>query len=83
MKQSRIDSVMESLTNIVIGTAIYTVVNHNLLAWFLGIPISVGSSLWISAMFTVISFARQYVIRRLFDGRTVWQAIKARWSGEQ
>lgn len=76
MKQSRIDSVMESLTNIVIGTAIYTVVNHTLLAWVLGIPISVGTSLWISAMFTVISFARSYAIRRIFNGRTVWQAIR-------
>lgn len=79
VKQSRIDSIMESVVNIIIGTAIYTVVNHTLLAWVLGIPISVGTSLWISVLFTVISFARSYAIRRIFNGRSVWQAISARW----
>lgn len=74
--QSRIDSVMEAVTNIVIGTVIYTVVNYTLLSAYLGIPISVGSSLGISAMFTVVSIARQYVIRRAFNGRSVWQAMR-------
>lgn len=79
MKQSRIDSVMESLVNILIGTVIYTVVNHTLLAWVLGITISVGKSLWISLLFTAISLARSYAIRRAFNGRSIWQAISARW----
>lgn len=76
MKQSRIDSLMESVVNIIIGTVIYTIVNHTLLAWILGIPISVGTSLWISAMFTVVLIVRSYVIRRLFNGRSVWAAIR-------
>jgi hypothetical protein len=79
VKQSRVDSIMESLVNILIGTAIYTLVNHTLLAWVLGIPISVGTSLWISVLFTVISFARSYAIRRIFNGRGVWQAVSERW----
>lgn len=82
MKQSRIDSIMESLVNILIGTAIYTVVNHTLLAWVLGIPISVGKSLWISLLFTAISLVRSYAIRRAFNGRSVWQAIRQAWRGE-
>ena len=80
MRQSKIDSFMEAVTNIVIGTVINTVVNYTLLAAYLGIPISVGTSLGISAMFTVVSIARQYAIRRAFNGRTVWQSIRARFS---
>jgi hypothetical protein len=29
-----------------------------------------------TAIFTVTSIIRQYAIRRLFNGRSVWQAIK-------
>ena len=76
MNQSRIDSLMESVVNIIIGTAIYTAVNYTLLSWMLGIPISVGSSLSISALFTVVSLVRSYVIRRAFNGRSVWAAIR-------
>jgi hypothetical protein len=76
MTQSRIDSVMEAVTNVVIGTVIYTAVNYTLLAWMLGIPISVGKSLSISALFTVVSIARSYFIRRAFNGRSVWETIR-------
>lgn len=82
MRQSRTDSLMEAVTNILIGTAIYTVVNHTLLALLLGIPIGVGMSLTISALFTVISIARSYAIRRLFNGRSVWAAFKARFNAK-
>lgn len=67
---------MEAVTNIVIGTVIYTAVNHTLLSWMLGIPISVGKSLGISALFTVVSIARSYSIRRVFNGRSVWATIR-------
>ena len=72
---------MEALVNIVVGTAIYTIVNYTLLSWMLGIPISVSKSLSISALFTVVSIARSYAIRRAFNGQTVWEAITGRVHG--
>ena len=79
MKQSRIDSAIEASLNILVGTVIYVIVNYTLLSWMLGIHISVATSLWISIMFTIISLIRSYVIRRLCDGKSIWEAIKARF----
>lgn len=81
MTQSKADSFMEAVINVVIGTIIYTVVNYTILASFLGIPISVGQSLAISGIFTVVSVARSYIIRRLFNGKSVWESIK-QWHKE-
>lgn len=74
--QSRMDSVMESVTNVVVGSAIYTVVNYFLLSLILGIPISPAKSLFISLVFTAVSLVRSYVIRRAFNGRSIWAAIR-------
>lgn len=73
--QSRIDSLAESLTNTAIGFAI-SLVTWIVVARMYGIPMSAGTSLSITAIFTIVSIARQYVLRRLFDGRSPWQAIK-------
>jgi len=74
--QSRIDSFAEALTNTAIGFLV-SLVTWIVVARMYGIPMSASTSLSITAIFTVVSVARQYVLRRLFDGRSPWQAIKA------
>lgn len=74
--QSRMDSLMETLTNIVIGLAVSTVANHFILPAVLGVNVTAAANVAIASAFTAISLVRQYVLRRLFNGRTVWSAVK-------
>lgn len=76
MNQSRIDSLMESLTNIAIGLVISTAANHVVLPAVLGVQMSVGQNVVIAVIFTVISLVRSYAIRRAFNGKSVWRAIR-------
>lgn len=73
--QSRIDSLAESLTNTAIGFAI-SLVTWIILSRAYGIPMSWSVNVQITLWFTVVSIARQYVLRRVFDGRSPWQSLK-------
>jgi hypothetical protein len=81
VKQSKIDSFMEALVNVAIGFGINFAANMLILPWYFGIPADAGSFAVLGAIFTVISIARSYVIRRAFNGQTVWDAIKGRVRG--
>lgn len=76
MKQSRIDSLMEAVVNVLIGFTINFVANWLILPWFFGIEADLVSFAWLGAIYTVISIARSYAIRRAFNGRTPWEALK-------
>ena len=76
MSQSRLDSFMEAVTNVIIGLVVSTIANHFLLPAVLGVHMSFTQNIIIGAAFTVISIARSYVIRRAFNGKSVWAAIK-------
>lgn len=78
--QSRIDSLMEALTNVAVGFLINFVANAVILPWYFGIPFSFTGFAVLGVIYTVISVARSYLIRRAFNGRTVWQAIKELWN---
>jgi len=73
--QSRVDSFMESMTNTTIGFVLSLITWHFVALGF-GIPMPLGTNLKITGIFTIVSIARQYVLRRAFDGRSVWTAIK-------
>lgn len=75
MKQSRIDSVMESLVNIVIGLTINFTANMLIFPLF-GWYITASQNILIGVIYTVISFVRSYLIRRAFNGKSVWSVIK-------
>lgn len=75
MKQSRIDSAMEAVVNTVIGF-IVSLITWHFVAMAFGIPMTLGNNLLITGIFTVVSIVRQYVLRRLFNGRSPWQAIR-------
>lgn len=80
MNQSRMDSLMESLVNIIIGLIISTIANFVLLGLILGYPMSFHNNVLISVVFTVISLVRSYSLRRAFNGRSVWVAIKDKYN---
>lgn len=71
MSQTRRKSLVEALTNISVGvvTAMIATQTMSALAPTLGIDfhISLGSNLTLTAILTVVSVARSYTIRRLFN----------------
>jgi hypothetical protein len=74
--QSRMDSLMESMVNIIIGLIISTIANWLILPAVLGVSMTLSQNVLIGLAFTAISLVRSYVIRRAFNGRSVWAAIK-------
>ena len=76
--QSRTDSLMEATTNTAIGFVLSMITWH-FVALAFSIPMPLEKNLQITGIFTVVSLTRAYVLRRLFDGRSVWQALKDRF----
>lgn len=72
---------METITNTAIGFGIAMLGNWIILPAVFGIKVSVAENVATALFFTVISIARQFTIRRLFNGRSVWQAIRGRFAG--
>ena len=74
MKQTKIDSILEALTNILIGAGIALSAQ---LIWFpiIGKEFTLGENLLTTAFFTLVSFIRSYGIRRLFNGKSVYRSI--------
>lgn len=68
MNQTRLGSFIEAWINVAIGFAINFVANLLILP-LIGFHISVGQNLFIGVLYTVISVARSYVIRRWFNAR--------------
>ena len=68
MQQSKLGSLIESLMNIAIG---YFVAMASQLVLFpmFGIHVPLSTNLWIGMWFTVISLARGYFVRRIFNHR--------------
>lgn len=79
-KQSNIDSMMETVTNVGIGFFISWAVLDWIVSPIYGWQTSAGTAFGVTAIFTVTSILRQYVLRRLFNGRSVWQSIKGAYS---
>ena len=77
-KQHKMDSLMESVCNVAVGFFISWAVWVFIVAPMFGFSNSVGTSFLVTCVFTVTSLIRQYVIRRLFNGKTIWEAIRAK-----
>ena len=81
MKQAKIESLMESVVNVIIGLAISTIAYWMILPPLLGVELDLGTNVLIGTIFTVISIIRSYSLRRLFNGRSAWAWLKDReWS---
>lgn len=74
--QTRADSFMESLTNCVVGIGVSYVANLCILPAVFGITVSVGQNLLLGLFYTLVSIARSYTLRRVFNGKTVWRAVR-------
>ena len=76
--QSRIDSLMEAVVNVAIGFLINFIANWFLLPLILGVSPDLGTFALLGVAYTAISVARSYLIRRAFNGQTVWEALQGR-----
>lgn len=66
MSQTRIDSVIEAITNILVGYGI-AITSQMVIFPLFGIHISIGEHLTIGLLMTCISLVRSYLLRRLFN----------------
>ena len=66
MTQSRLMSFAEATTNVAAGYGI-AVVTQVLMFPLFGLRVSLSENFGIAAVFTVISFVRSYLLRRIFN----------------
>jgi hypothetical protein len=79
MKQSRMMSLVEAVTNVAVGYALAVVTQIIVFPWF-GLEAALGEHLAIGMAFVGVSLARSYLLRRLFERITV--AIRSGGHGE-
>ena len=70
MSQSRLGSFIEAWVNVLIGFGINFVANLAVLPYF-GFDVTPTDAFGIGLVFTVISVARSYCVRRWFNARIV------------
>jgi hypothetical protein len=70
MKQSRLMSLVEAITNVVVGYSLAIATQIVVFPWF-GLDATLGEHLTIGLAFVAVSLARGYVLRRLFEGLRV------------
>ena len=73
MRQSRRMSLVESVTNVVVGYGIAVVAQMLVFPMF-GLQTSLADNLAIGGIFTVISIVRSYTLRRVFEAIRVMSA---------
>lgn len=67
--QAPMMSLVEAMTNIVVGYAV-AVITQLLVFPLFGLATSLGDNLAIGLIFTVVSLARSYALRRVFNAHT-------------
>ncbi len=79
MRQTRIGSLVEACINVLIGFAINFFANLMILP-LIGFNITVGQNVFIGVLYTIVSVARSYAIRRWFNARlhSAAQAVAGR-----
>ena len=66
--QTRLDSLLESGVNILVGYLVALVSQLALFPMF-GIHVPLTTNLWIGFWFTLVSLVRSYLLRRYFNGK--------------
>jgi len=66
MKQSRRMSLVESITNVVVGYGVALATQLVVFPWF-GLTVTLAQNVRIGLLFTVVSVARSYLLRRAFE----------------
>jgi hypothetical protein len=65
MKQSRMMSLVEAITNVIVGYGLAVVTQIIVFPWF-GLEAELGEHMAIGLAFVAVSLARSYLLRRLF-----------------
>ncbi|WIY52448.1 hypothetical protein O9Z70_13420 [Devosia sp. YIM 151766] len=60
-------SLVEAITNVAVGFGVATSTQIVVFPWF-GLEVSLGEHLALGAVFTAVSIARSYTLRRVFNG---------------
>lgn len=66
--QTRLDSLLESGVNILVGYLVALVSQLAIFPMF-GIHVPLTTNLWIGFWFTLVSLVRSYLLRRYFNGK--------------
>ena len=66
MKQSRLMSMVEAITNVVVGYGV-AVVTQILIFPVFGLQTTLGENLAMGGIFTIVSLLRSFALRRLFE----------------
>jgi hypothetical protein len=66
MRQTRRVSLVEAITNVIVGYALAVGMQIMVFPWF-GLQASLGENLALGGVFTGISLLRGYALRRLFE----------------
>ena len=73
MKQSRLMSLVEAITNVVVGYVLAIATQIVVFPWF-GIEAGLSDHLTIGLVFVAVSLVRGYLLRRLFERFRLRQA---------
>ena len=73
MMQSRRMSLIEALSNVAIGYGVAVLTQITVFPLF-GLHVSLSDNLLIGALFTLVSVARSYAVRRMFERMRSWNA---------
>lgn len=65
MKQSRLMSLIEAITNVIVGYCLAVVTQIIVFPWF-GLEAELGEHMAIGMAFVAVSLVRSYLLRRLF-----------------
>lgn len=65
-QQSKRFSLLESIINTFVGLLVTLLVSP-LIYWICNVKITIGQMTWATLLFTVVSIARNYFIRRIFN----------------
>jgi len=66
MKQTRLMSLVESVANVIVGYGV-AVVTQMLIFPVFGLHTTLAQNLKIGAIFTIVSIARSFALRRVFE----------------
>ena len=66
MKQSRLMSLIEATTNVIVGYGV-AVVTQILIFPIFGLQTTLGQNLAMGGVFTIVSLLRSFALRRLFE----------------
>ena len=84
MKQSRRMSLVEALSNVLVGYGVAVATQIAVFPLF-GLDVRLSVNLTIGAIFTVVSIVRSYVLRRVFEAIRCRRSIQLTkpqvWSG--